>query len=400
MQKNKGNSLKQDNTMARRTRTKTKQTAVIQVRTITWLNRLLLFVRAGGRCEFDGCNKDVLKHHVTLTEGNFGEMAHIVAFKPEGPRGKEGFRPADINDVRNLMLLCPACHKLIDDHPEDYSRKTLEEYKLLHERRIRYVTTLGPDRKTTVLVLKSRIGGQIVQVPYSQVIEATSPRYPSSSEPTEIDLSGFPDTGSAFIQTAKEEIANRVKRFFEPGGEGNKAQHISVFALAPIPLLIFLGAQLSNKVSSEIYQRHRDTEAWTWKKRGVPVRYSVRRRKAGSRHKVALLLSLSGTIPLKAVPQSVRKESTIYEITLEGKSPATTFLRLRQDLDSFRNAYQEVIGIILKNHGLVESIDLFPAVPAPIAVLCGRELLPKVHPRLRVYDYNKSNGGFIFALEV
>jgi SMODS-associated and fused to various effectors sensor domain len=54
----------------------------------------------------------------------------------------------------------------------------------------------------------------------------------------------------------------------------------------------------------------------------------------------------------------------------------------------------------MKNHGLVEAINLFPAVPAPIAVLCGRELLPKVHPRLRVYDYNKNNGGFTFALEV
>ena len=85
------------------------------------MNRLLLFVRAGGRCEFDGCNKDLLKHHVTLKEGNFAEMAHIVAFKPEGPRGKGGRRPAQINDVRNLMLLCPQCHKLIDDHPDDYT---------------------------------------------------------------------------------------------------------------------------------------------------------------------------------------------------------------------------------------------------------------------------------------
>jgi hypothetical protein len=374
---------------------------IVQVRTVTRLNQILLFTRAGGRCEFDGCNKDVLKHHVTLQAGVFAQMAHIVAFKCGGPRGGEdGTRPEDVNDVRNLMLLCPACHKLIDDRPGDFSRKTLQEYKKRHEGRIRYVTGLGPDRHTAVIIVKSRIGGQVVQVPYSQVVEATAPRYPSSFEPTEIDLTGISDIGPGFIEASKHEIFERMRRFFESGGEGNKAQHLSIFALAAIPLLIYFGAQLSNKVSADFFQRHRDTEDWTWKKRGTPVRYLVRRLKTGKRTKVALLLSLSGTIPLKAIPKSVRDSSTIYEITLRDTSPATTFLRLRQDLDNFRTAYQVALGTILKNHGLIGSIDVFPAVPAPIAVLCGRELLPKVHPRLRVYDYNKLNGGFLFALEV
>ena len=48
----------------------------------------------------------------------------------------------------------------------------------------------------------------------------------------------------------------------------------------------------------------------------------------------------------------------------------------------------------------LDTIDLFPAVPAPIAVLCGRELLPKVHPKLRVYDNDRDAGGFTFKLEV
>ena len=327
-------------------------------------------------------------------------MAHIVAFRQRGPRGNDSARPAEINDVRNLMLLCPQCHKLIDDHPGKYSRRTLEEYKVQHERRIQYVTDLGPDRKTAVIILKSRIGGQLVQVPFAQILEATAPRYPSSPEPTEIDLGAFDDTTPGFIEAAKHEIAERVRRFLEPGGEGHKAQHLSVFPLAPIPLLVFFGRQLSNKVPSEILQRHRDNEEWAWKKSGTPVKYMVRKRRVGSPDKVALMLSLSGTIPLKALPQSVRGGSTIYEITLRGQHPATTFLRLRQDLDGFRLAYQEALGTILKNHGLVPSIDLFPAVPAPIAVLCGRELLPKVHPHLRVYDYDRKTEGFTYKLEV
>ena len=49
--------------------------------------RLLLFVRAGGRCQFDGCNRYLLEHYPTLREGNFAEIAHIVAFREDGPRG-------------------------------------------------------------------------------------------------------------------------------------------------------------------------------------------------------------------------------------------------------------------------------------------------------------------------
>jgi hypothetical protein len=58
------------------------------------------------------------------------------------------------------------------------------------------------------------------------------------------------------------------------------------------------------------------------------------------------------------------------------------------------------LGLVVNKHGLLETIDVFPAVPAPIAVLCGRELLPKVHPKLRVFDYDKLQGGFTFKLEV
>jgi hypothetical protein len=63
---------------------------VRQARSVAPLDRIMLFVRACGRCEFDGCNSYLLEHHLTLTEGNFAEIAHVVAFKPDGPRGPEG----------------------------------------------------------------------------------------------------------------------------------------------------------------------------------------------------------------------------------------------------------------------------------------------------------------------
>jgi hypothetical protein len=39
-------------------------------------------------------------------------------------------------------------------------------------------------------------------------------------------------------------------------------------------------------------------------------------------------------------------------------------------------------------------------VPAPVAVLCGRELFPKVDPVLLVYDGDKRKGGFNLIMRV
>src|SRR5437870_4738472 len=93
-------------------RTRRKQTrqhtggssSPIARRNVKDLTRLLLFVRAGGRCEFAGCNRYLLEHHLTLREGNFAQVAHVVAFSVAGPRGS-GKRPANVDDLPNLMLL-------------------------------------------------------------------------------------------------------------------------------------------------------------------------------------------------------------------------------------------------------------------------------------------------------
>ena len=53
-------------------------------RSITSKTTLFLYVKAGGRCQFDGCNEYLIEHHVTETLGNFAEKAHIYAFKEDG----------------------------------------------------------------------------------------------------------------------------------------------------------------------------------------------------------------------------------------------------------------------------------------------------------------------------
>jgi hypothetical protein len=299
------------------------------------------------------------------------------------------------------MLLCPQCHKLIDDHPKDYTRRTLTEYKRRHEKWIKQATGLSPDRKTALIVFTAPIGKQTVSISYDHMLEAVAPRYPISREGLEIDLTNLLEENSSVNAVAQQNIAARLSRYFEPKGEWQRTGHLSIFALGPMPLLIFLGSQLSNKVSTDLFQRHRDTESWTWKKSGRPVKYKFLKLRSGSDcEKVALLLCLSGSGPRENLPPEIDSTYFVYELTLDGITATPTFLALREDLESFRIAYQEALAEIAKAHGSLKELDLFPAVPAPVAVLCGRETLPKIHPALRVYDYDKTHGGFTHQLTV
>lgn len=358
---------------------------------------IALFARAAGRCEFDGCNRLLIEHHVTKRAGNYGERAHIVAYEEAGPRGRSK-RPKDVHELDNLMLLCPACHKHIDGNPDQYSVETLRAYKVAHEERVRRLTGLDKNHETKVVIVKARIGSDIVEIPSGDVWNAIAPYYPDDSKFFEIDLTHLNTSDCTFYDAAQQTVRHRIGRLLEPGA---MPQHISLFALAPIPLLMFIGNILTNKVALELFQRHRDTGSWTWKTAGTPAQYATVAVQQGTDPShVALILSLSGSIDRTTLPPDLDASFSIYETRLENQEPTPGFLNTRADLIAFQAVYRETIARINKDHGMIEEIAVFPAVPAPVAVACGHELLPKVHPQLKVYDYDKRQGGFRHAITV
>jgi hypothetical protein len=365
--------------------------------------KILLAARSGGRCEFAGCNKHLFEHTLTLKGGNFSEHAHIVAFSETGPRGQDRTRPTDIHSPDNLMLLCAECHKLIDDNPADYLRTVLEKYKRDHEERIKHVTGLGPDMRTSVVQLKATIGGSAVDIPAAHIYEAVAPRYPTDRKGHVIDLASYgQENREEYYRLATAKIKQDVAQLYAPGMDVEATRHISLFALAPIPLLVYLGFCLSNKFAVEFYQRHRTgTEPWKWKSTGNLAQYGLRQRRTGNDPtKVALVLSLSGTIDDKLLPSTVDDGMFVYEIVLKGQTPNPEFLRQRQDLEEFRVLYRRFLSKLMRDHSAVRELHVFPAVPAPVAVACGHDLLPKVHPSLVIYDYDKACGGFIERLRI
>ena len=378
---------------------------VTPTRAISHRTSTILFVRAGGRCQRRGCNARLFEHHLSKQPGNVADRAPIVAFSEGGPRGNDGPRPPDINEVDNLMALCKACHKEIDDHPEWFSRHDLRAMKDEHERRVDAALDASPDLASHIISFAAPIRGFRIAIPRQDMFSAILPRHAFDGLQTSIDLGALTglDEQEDLLSIACRRIDRAVSSAYGTAGPVEAAGHVSLFAIGPIPLLTFLGAQLGDKVAVDLYQRHRDTEDWRWKPDTVfdPIGYCLEYLEdRGEDAPVAILLSLSGKIDMGTLPAEISETHTIYEISLKDVDPTPTFLNCARDLIAFRTFWHETQSKIAARHGDDQPISIFPAVPAPIAVSIGKDRLPKARAPLRLYDNDTAKGGFTFQMEI
>src|SRR4051794_31458061 len=110
-----------------------------------------LWGKAAGQCQYDECPQRLWVDELTKEEVNTAYIAHIVADKPDGPRGHETLSALLASDISNLMLLCDTHHRLIDHadvagHPVS----KLQAMKRQHEARIETVTE--PSQKQSHLL--------------------------------------------------------------------------------------------------------------------------------------------------------------------------------------------------------------------------------------------------------
>lgn len=358
---------------------------------------LELWVRAGGRCEFHGCNTDLLMDELTTNEAKIAHIAHIVARTLSGPRGGDPLPIEKRNEIDNLMLICPKCHVIIDNKKlvKQYPKELLKRYKKEHESRIKYVTSLGPEYSTVILRVIGDIRGDSVSISKDEirkaVIESSGryPRYLGGENHIEIDLTGLPRRyGELYWKSGVSKIDEVVEKLVQPAIERKEIDHLSVFALARIPFLIHLGYRLGDKVPTTLYHKHRDgQESWTWKRNADPVTFRTNViRSSHNSSNVALILSISGSISLKHLPSNISSEFFIYEISPKDANPGRDVLKSEATIYLFRKAYHDFLRHVEKKHMAGEIIHLFPAIPAQFAIVCGRELLKDVSPGLLVYE--------------
>ncbi|MGD1904145.1 MAG: SAVED domain-containing protein [Geitlerinemataceae cyanobacterium] len=365
--------------------------------------RLRLWVASAGRCEFKGCNEYVWRNGLTLSEGNFADVAHIIASSEDGPRGNQDSEDAQV-DFKNLMLLCKKCHKEIDDNPELYSASLLQAWKKEHENRIEIQTSYtGEIHESTILMFTVNIGDRQVPISLETVRAAMLPRYPVDLKGIRIKDSDFDkrvpyDQWMAF---AKNKIERKIQRALEEGIDDQVVKHISVFAIAPMPLLMYLGKCIGDTVPTDIYQSHRDIKktdsTWSWKDE-KELSYIIRHEKKRDSKTILLKLEISDFISEDKYHQEEWEDANVYQITIPNPSPHC--MSSRKSLENFAYSYRDLLNRIQKEHGKDCKIYILPAVPVSVAVQAGRALLPNKDPEIYVCEYYGGEIGFKTVLRL
>lgn len=372
-----------------------------QVTRVSEKTRIVLWARASGRCQFRGCNQSLIGDLIAGNEdANFGFVAHVIADKPGGPRGDPLRSPLLRDSVGNLMLLCYTHHKLIDvDAVKQYPEEILLEMKAEHEARVAITTAIDQDKGSHILRYAAKIGGHESLVAYKDVASAMLPeRFPKDGKAIDIEMTGTPveDDLAAYWEIERTNLRQKFMQRVKERIEAREIDHLSVFALAPIPLLVELGRLLGDITTVDVYQRHREPPGWGWPADPQPLAFEIIEpyHIAGP---PALILSLSGHVEPQRVTSAIGA-ATIWQIVVP--EPHNDIVKSPADLARFRTLMRKTFNAIKRFHGEHEMIHIFAASPVSLSVELGRVWMPKADLPLILYDQNRKLGGFQEALRI
>lgn len=368
--------------------------------------RLLVSVRAGGCCEL--CGQYLFEGPLTAQQIALGELAHIVGQSDaaRSPRGQVEMSPEDRDSSENLMLLCRDEHAEIDRTGSldvvtiDFLRAT----KSAHEECIRRLVSIERDHKTAVLRLIGNVQGEAVQITRQAANAAvlSSGRYAEyvlsyDQQGVEIDLRGIPGEveGSAeYWPAARRKIDEETTRLAD-GVRLDAIAHLSVFAFARLPLLVYLGSKLDDTYGVDIYQRQREADGWAWADAPAASFRVARPENLGP--EVVLVMNVSGTIDPGQLPATLINLPRIT-LTVHGAPPGVDAIGSRGSLAAFERAVRDLLAELEGPTKVVQRVHVIAAVPVSAAVALGRAHNGPVHPVLTIY--HRASNTYLPALEI
>lgn len=366
-----------------------------------------LWARTAGRCEFRGCNRLLYKDSLTQKRANLAVISHIVSYSPDGPRGDVVRSRQLEKDINNLMLTCRDHGKIIDDKAREveYPEELLLEFKREHELRVRMLTEAREDAQTDVFLLQVPIDRRTVVIDQMEAFRAILPKYPAEETAAIIDLNGMAIATSSegFFPVAARSITEQTRSYLRTRFEKRNIKNLSVFALAPVPLLIYFGYLLGDIDHVDLYQHHRGSQNWIWKDEAKEeadrelYQAFYPEVAVDSRRKIALLLSVSNLVKRSEVEATLGEEPLVYEIRAE--EPGLDFLKSRKRLEMFGQEARKLLEHLRVTYDHTCEVHLFAAVPAPAAIEFGRHIQGH-HPLFLVYEYQKANRVHLPALHV
>ena len=343
----------------------------------------MLWGVSAGVCEFGGCTNKLFSHHVTKENVNLSEKAHIYAFSAGGKRPSLLRFTSKINDIDNLMLVCERCHKLIDSEDTEYSAEQLMAMKKEHEDRIALLSSIKPDLQSEIVIYNANIANSSLKISDYAAKSAVIPkRYPARANPINFspDLKIY-DNETNYWQIMEQHLEREWVQY-EPI---LRDKHISLFAIAPQPLLFKLGMLMNRNYNVEVRQSQGAIDNWSWRcdrqtaNIGVDILPEI-----SPEDDVVVTFELTA----KLSEEELRAEfgrGTIYRITTP--SCDSGIIKSWRDLRAVIDEYRKVLNTIRETKGQNITIKLVPIAPVSVSIEAGRKTM-KGDPVIVIFDRN------------
>lgn len=343
----------------------------------------MLWGVSAGVCEFGGCTNKLFSHHVTKENVNLSEKAHIYAFSAGGKRPSLLRFTPKINDIDNLMLVCERCHKLIDSEDTEYSAEQLMAMKKKHEDRIALLSSIKPDLQSEIIIYNANIANSSLKISDYAAKSAVIPkRYPARANPINFspDLKIY-DNETNYWQIMEQHLEREWVQY-EPI---LRDKHISLFAIAPQPLLFKLGMLMNRNYNVEVRQSQGAIDNWSWRcdrqtaNIGVDILPEI-----SPEDDVVVTFELTA----KLSEEELRAEfgrGTIYRITTP--SCDSGIIKSWRDLRAVIDEYRKVLNTIRETKGQNITIKLVPIAPVSVSIEAGRKTM-KGDPTIVIFDRN------------
>ncbi|MBB2744688.1 UNVERIFIED_ORG: hypothetical protein FHR35_004537 [Microbispora rosea subsp. rosea] len=335
------------------------------------------------------------------------ELAHNIGALegPDSPRSKENDGILDTESEENLLLLCHDCHKIIDhpDHVGLFPPEKLRQIKESFERRVEMVTENGGLTRTAALRVGSQIRGSLALASQREVAETL----------LAVNYLGLVETqrsgdftcrihgaagGRGFWDAAQQSIDDTLS-FVRQAIDSGDVEHISVFAIAPIPLLIYLGWCLDDKTPTQLFQKHRDRfSGWSWTDQDDPIKFEVSGTDSqNDARDVVLICAVSSEVNPTFLPGHLASAPRI-EVRPFDVDPNPTLMSHEQSLANFAEQWRVALAMAESRYPAARCWHFILSAPITIAIEVGRAIMRDSHPPITVYERGSKSYEGVFTI--
>lgn len=360
--------------------------------------KAVLMGMCGGKCEFRGCEENVLAESLTKKSGIYSNFAHIIADSENGPRGDKELSLKLAKDKENIMVLCFKHHKLIDENEEEYTVEVLKQMKSEHEKYISELMKVHKCNKVMAIKYTSSISDRIPTINDIEILSSITKQNMYCIGDI-IDLRGntyIEKNDENFFRIESQNLKESFQQCIKPLQKKEKNLPIFLYAIAPQPLLIYLGSLFSDISNIEVQQLQREPKnEWLLSEienKDFEIFLTIPEKKFS---KVALNISITANIDNKRIREALGEECDI--IKLESNIHGNDIIKSKNQLEKYRKKIRQAFERIKDIYGRNCEINIFPATPVSIAIETGRCWMKKAQPNLIIFD---EKNGFKKTLEI